>query len=272
MEDRLLHWRVPALYVFVIRRAIPESPRFLLSKGRAAQAEMVVSSVEKASGVSTPRTSGRHALLTSTGHPEKALARDFWSYGPASTSAGPLCSGSSGSPSSTRTTESSPGCPHCSARTGAALTTSFEYVLIITLAQVPGYFSAALLVDKIGRKWTLAPYLFLTGSGLSSSATRGGQADILFWGCFMSFFNLGAWGVVYTYTPELYPTRIRGTGAGWAAAFGRAAGVIAPLVVGTDAGHDGADPRAGVSDVRRRSGDRRTQRPDPGRGNQGEDP
>jgi len=32
----------------------------------------------------------------------------------------------------------------------------------------------------------------------------------------MSFFNLGAWGVLYTYTPELYPVRFRAFGSGWA--------------------------------------------------------
>jgi MFS transporter, putative metabolite:H+ symporter len=105
-------------------------------------------------------------------------------------------------------------------------------VLIITLAQIPGYFSAAFLVDKLGRKWTLSAYLFMTAVGAFFFRNAGVDMDILFWGSFISFFNLGAWGVVYTYTPEQYPTRVRGTGAGWAAAFGRSAGVLAPLVVG----------------------------------------
>jgi putative MFS transporter len=48
----------------------------------------------------------------------------------------------------------------------------------------------------------------------------------------VSFFNLGAWGVTYGYTPELYPTRLRGTGTGSAAAFGRIGGILAPLAVG----------------------------------------
>jgi len=47
----------------------------------------------------------------------------------------------------------------------------------------------------------------------------------------MSFFNLGAWGVVYTYTPELYPTRVRAFASGWAAAVGRVGGILAPVVV-----------------------------------------
>ncbi len=35
-------------------------------------------------------------------------------------------------------------------------------------------------------------------------------------------------GVVYTYTPEMYPTWLRGTGAGWAAAVGRVFAFLAP--------------------------------------------
>jgi putative MFS transporter len=55
---------------------------------------------------------------------------------------------------------------------------------------------------------------------------------VLFWGSLMSFFNLGAWGVIYTYTPELYPTGVRAMGSGWAAAVGRIGGILAPTIVG----------------------------------------
>ncbi|MNP52060.1 putative niacin/nicotinamide transporter NaiP [compost metagenome] len=48
----------------------------------------------------------------------------------------------------------------------------------------------------------------------------------------MSFFNLGAWGGMYAYTPELYPTGVRSTGVGLAASFGRIGGIIAPYLVG----------------------------------------
>ena len=47
----------------------------------------------------------------------------------------------------------------------------------------------------------------------------------------MSFFNLGAWGVIYAYTPENYPTKIRATGSGWASACGRVGGIVAPMAV-----------------------------------------
>ena len=45
------------------------------------------------------------------------------------------------------------------------------------------------------------------------------------------FFALGAWGCVYSYTPEVYPTDVRGSGTGWAAAFGRIGAFIAPFIV-----------------------------------------
>ena len=51
------------------------------------------------------------------------------------------------------------------------------------------------------------------------------------WGSLMSFFNLGAWGVLYTYTPELYPLRFRAFASGWAGAIGRVGGILAPMVV-----------------------------------------
>jgi putative MFS transporter len=112
------------------------------------------------------------------------------------------------------------------------LVTSFEYTLIITLAQIPGYFSAALLVESWGRKPTLVTYLVACAVGAYFFRSAGSAGTVIVWGSVISFFNLGAWGVVYTYTPEQYPTRIRGSGAGSAAAFGRIGGIIGPYVVG----------------------------------------
>ena len=102
----------------------------------------------------------------------------------------------------------------------------------MTIAQLPGYFAAAWLVDKIGRRYTLSSFLLMSGvcSYFFGNATS--STELLAWGCAMSFFNLGAWGVIYTYTPELYPTSIRALGSGWAAGFGRIGGMLAPMFVG----------------------------------------
>lgn len=66
--------------------------------------------------------------------------------------------------------------------------------------------------------------LFVWGCGFINSINRGRYVTIL--------LNLGAWGALYAYTPEQYPTVIRGTGAGMAAAFGRIGGILGPLLVG----------------------------------------
>ena len=116
---------------------------------------------------------------------------------------------------------------------GFTLIQSFKYVLIMTLAQLPGYFSAAWLIERAGRKFVLVTYLF----GTAASALVFGNADtigmLIAAGAFLSFFNLGAWGALYAYSPEQYPTVIRGTGTGMAASFGRVGGILGPLLVGT---------------------------------------
>jgi putative MFS transporter len=115
---------------------------------------------------------------------------------------------------------------------GFDLVKSFQYVLIMTLAQLPGYFTAAYFIEKFGRKFVLVVYLLLTaGSALwfGSAETEG---VLLAAGICLSFFNLGAWGGMYAYTPELYPAAVRGTGVGFAASFGRVGGIIGPYLVG----------------------------------------
>ena len=51
-------------------------------------------------------------------------------------------------------------------------------------------------------------------------------------GLLMQFFLFGMWAVLYTYTPELYPTSARATGAGFASAIGRVGSLLGPLVTG----------------------------------------
>ena len=47
----------------------------------------------------------------------------------------------------------------------------------------------------------------------------------------MQFFMFGMWSCLYAYTPELYPTRARATGAGFASAFGRIGAILGPMIV-----------------------------------------
>ncbi|HEK9100898.1 MFS transporter [Bacillus pfraonensis] len=115
---------------------------------------------------------------------------------------------------------------------GFSLIKSFQYVLIMTLAQLPGYFTAAWFIERLGRKFVLVTYLIGTACSAYVFGVAESLTTLLVAGMLLSFFNLGAWGALYAYTPEQYPTVIRGTGAGMAAAFGRIGGILGPLLVG----------------------------------------
>ncbi|PLS03848.1 MFS transporter [Neobacillus cucumis] len=115
---------------------------------------------------------------------------------------------------------------------GFSLIKSFQYVLIMTIAQLPGYFTAAWFIEKFGRKFVLVVYLIGTAISAYFFGTADTTAMLMTSGILLSFFNLGAWGGLYAYSPEQYPTIIRGTGTGFAAAVGRIGGVLGPLLVG----------------------------------------
>jgi putative MFS transporter len=243
---------LPAFYAFVLRRAVPESVRYLVAKGRYREAEAVVEEVERTSRTGEP-ASGRAGAETES--PVHGFAGSPAREG----GEAPVSLAALFAPAYlTRTVVlwtmwatmnfSYYGIflwlPSQFVRKGLPIEQALLFNLIIALAQVPGYFAAAWLVERLGRRPTLV--LFLLGCALGAWAF--GQVtlpeqivpetvpSILLWGSVISFFNLGAWGVVYAYTPELYPTALRGTGVGWAAAFGRVWGILAPLSIGLQIG------------------------------------
>ncbi|HEY8414473.1 MAG TPA: MFS transporter [Thermaerobacter sp.] len=115
---------------------------------------------------------------------------------------------------------------------GFTLVKSFEYVLLMTLAQLPGLISAAWLVERLGRRFVLAVYLLGTAVAAYGFGHATATTWLLIFGAWLNFFNLGAWGALYAYTPELYPTALRARGAGAAGAMGRVAAIVSPSVVG----------------------------------------
>jgi len=223
---------LPALYVVVIRFSTPESVRYLLDKGRIEEAHSIVCAIEQSAGLEPVK----EVSLPPIREEEKITLRQLWTgrfirrtvmlwllwFGIVYSYYGIFT-----------------WLPTLLVGQGFTVLKSFEYVLIMTLAQLPGYFSAAYLVDKWGRKSTLALYLAMSAVCAYCFGQGGTALSVLVWGSLMAFFNLGAWGVVYTYTPEQYPTAIRASGSGWAAAVGRCGGMLAPIVVGCMLGGPG---------------------------------
>ena len=219
---------VPALYVFYLRRAIPESPRWLAGVGRRDEAAATLAAIERESGVE-PGGALTGEAAPRTVRPFGERFAELWSkpYRRRTTMLWILWFGIVFSYYGVFT-----WLPSLLVARGFNLNGAFRNVLIITLAQVPGYFSAAWLVERWGRKPTLVTYLLGSAvSALMLGTVRAETAPVLIAGSLLSFFNLGAWGVVYTYTPEQYPTAARGTGAGSAAAFGRLGAIIGPYLV-----------------------------------------
>ena len=226
------HWAfiigaMPALYVFVIRIGMPESVRYLLSKGKIGEAEEIVVKLEAEAGIKEP-VFDKNKEISELESVEPSLATiwsgRFWKrtvmlwiawFGIVFTYYGIFT-----------------WLPSLVYNQGFTFIKTFEYVFIMTLAQLPGYFTAAWLVEIIGRKYTLSLFLLMTGVASWFFGQANTVTSIVMWGCIMSFFNLGAWGVIYTYTPELYPTAIRAFGSGWAAGIGRMGGMLAPAMVG----------------------------------------
>lgn len=218
---------VPTLYALYVRKGLPESVRFLERKGRHAEAERVVTDFESdvpaaelaridaaaAAATVQDQLSGETSIWSRALRTRTAALWIIWFcvnlayYG------------------------AFIWIPSLLVGQGFTLVQSFTFTLIITLAQLPGYATAAWLIESWGRRKTLA--LFLIGSAFSAAlyGTADTETLIIVAGCLLSFFNLGAWGALYAIGPELYPTSIRGTGTGAAAGFGRLASIMAPLIV-----------------------------------------
>ena len=210
----------PAFLAFVVRRTLPESPYFLARRGRSTEAAEVLTEI-----------TGREvepARFSAEEEPE-STAREL---------AAPALRGRAAT----------------TALVWIALNVSYyglflwlpfvlqaeksfniDVYLLLTLSalsQFPGYAAAIWLVERIGRKPTLAAFLVLGGVSayaFAAADSAGVYVTALF---FVGFFNLGAWGAVYPYTAELFPTRLRSSAFGLMEGVGKAAAIAGPYIFG----------------------------------------
>lgn len=211
---------IPGIIIFFIRRHVPESPRYLLVNGQPEKARQVLELVARENGTHLPNLPLR---------PVKEVAQP-----PATDLL---------KPGLRRTTlllwlmwfAISLGyygvftwLPTFFKASGMAALPVYQNTFILALAQLPGYFSAAYLVERWGRRRTLAFYMVASGVFTYLFAAATSLNLLVAMGIWMSFFTLGAWGALYAYTPEAYPTNLRGTGMGAASGWTRIAGALAP--------------------------------------------
>lgn len=213
-----------AALVWWIRRQVPESPRWLAASGRAAEAGRVLAEVAEANrrplpaGELVPAPGGGQAeLATLWSRPYRTVTAVLWVTWFA------ISLGYYGLFS---------WLPTVLVDRGFSFLRTYQYSFLLALAQVPGYLSAAWLVERWGRRATLAAYLTASAVFTWLFAVAGDTAAVVATGALMSFFTLGAWGALYAWTPEVYPTQVRATGMGTASSMTRVAGALAPLVGG----------------------------------------
>lgn len=111
--------------------------------------------------------------------------------------------------------------------------TTYRNSLIIAASGVPGALLGGLMVEvpRFGRKGTLSLSTVLTGVMLFGSTTATSSSALLGWNCAFNFVSNVMYAVLYSYSPELFPTPQRGTGNALTATCNRVFGIMAVRMV-----------------------------------------
>lgn len=96
---------------------------------------------------------------------------------------------------------------------------------------VAGILPGRMAGGDLGPQEDASVFLAVSAVAAFAFSQAGSVAAVLGFGMLLSASNLGAWGVLYAVTPEIYPTRLRAAASGAAAACGRVAAIIAPLLM-----------------------------------------
>jgi len=213
-----------AVLVLWIRRSIPESPRYLAISGKADEAREILAGIAR----ENDRPAPEGELVTGERQSGSTVSR-LWKPGLKRTT---LMLWIAWFCISLAYYGIFTWLPQAFVAQGFSSLQTYQNTFLLALAQVPGFFSAAYLIERLGRRNTLALYLVASGVFTFLFAIVTGFSGLLASAMLMSFFALGAWGSLYAWTPELYPTEIRTTGMGWASGMARVAGIITPTLGG----------------------------------------
>ncbi|KAK6581960.1 hypothetical protein PZA11_005657 [Diplocarpon coronariae] len=110
--------------------------------------------------------------------------------------------------------------------------TIYRNSCIIAAAGLPGVALGTKLIQipKFGRRGALALFTCLTGAFLYCTTTAVTSNSLLGWNCAFNFCSNIMYAVLYGYTPEIFPTKDRGTGNALTATSNRVFGTMAPII------------------------------------------
>ncbi|KWZ67222.1 MFS transporter [Bacillus altitudinis] len=217
---------IGGLIVFVFFFMLRESPRWLISKGRLDEAERIIEEIEAstdkrmpvAKQVSSSTEKGDWKELFSTFYRKRTLiVWGLWF------SAYFVSNGlNNWLPSLYNTVYNLP------------VGDSLRAASLTNILQTIGVFACAFLIDKVGRKrWATIAFI-VTGALLTALWISGANSpeSVIYLGS-AAYGMMGTITVLlYLYTPEIYPTRMRVIGTAFATAWLRLASAIAPIMIG----------------------------------------
>ncbi|KAI0455872.1 sugar transporter [Xylaria acuta] len=124
---------------------------------------------------------------------------------------------------------------------------TYRNYAVISVAGVPGSLLAAYLVDHkspfLGRKGTLAISTFVSAVFLYLFVTLGTTPNAqLFFTSVEAFCQNIMYGVLYAFTPEIFPAPVRGAATGVASFLNRVTGLLAPLLAANAPGDGSTTP------------------------------
>lgn len=222
---------IPALLLLFVRRYMPESVRYLLSKGRITEAEATVARIERealgrdltaeeiAAIPKLPleevvKTKVTVAELLSPSRVRRTILLWIVSFGFLWSSNGILFM-----------------LPTILQQRGIPLTQAVTFMLIQAISAFFGYAACGVLVDRFGRRIVLFLYFFIGAFFHLWFAVASGSW-LYFAAAAVGWVNPGVYGATSVYVGELHPTRLRATAVGWFFGIGRIGSFLAPAIVG----------------------------------------
>jgi MFS family permease len=223
---------LPALLVVVIRRYMPESPRFLLAQARVDEANAALSVL--ASGRLTRRGApvAVTQYVTTADIPETAEQKvPLRALATASslrrTAAIGLASWMSFGAQITLLVLM----PTILVAQGYSITDSLAFTMVMNLGSLLGACASAYLAGRLGRKVvTIGAAILGCGAAVAFASFANGVALILVLGAIFQFFALLLNTTLAAWSPEIYPTHVRALGTSVANGIGNVSGAVMPLL------------------------------------------